>query len=104
MYPGDARSVWPATLLTDPRVVHFWDERRDVGRAFLSQLTTMLDRRAPTTLTPTADAMWDAYYLYRRGDRWSDSPPLPVSWGYPIMVTREQLVADVDRLIAGIRP
>jgi len=48
--------------------------------------------------------MWDAYYLYRRGDRWSESPPLPVSWGYPIMVTREQLVADVDRLIAGIRP
>ena len=103
MYPGDERSAWPATLLTDARVIHFWDEQRGVGRVFLSRLVAMLDRRAPNTLTPAADAMWDAYYLYQRGDRWNDSLPLPVSWGYPIMVTRDQLVAELDRLIATVR-
>jgi hypothetical protein len=104
MYPGDARAAWPASLLTDARVVHFWDERRDVGRIYLSRLTSMLDRRAANTLTPAADAMWDTYYLYPRGDRWNDVVPVPVSWGYPIMATRDQLAADLDRLITAMRP
>lgn len=104
MYPGDARSKWPEAALTDDRVLHYWDGERIVGQRYLSHLAAMLDRRAPETVVPTADAMWDAFYVYPRSVKWDDPVPLPVSWGYPIMVTREQLVADIDRLSAEIRP
>ncbi len=98
MYPGDARSRWPSALLTDPRVEHFWDEGRSVGRLYLSNLTTLLGRTAPGTLTPTEDALWDAFFVYEREAQWKDPVPLPVMWGYPIMVTRDHLVSALDRL------
>jgi hypothetical protein len=98
MYPGDARAKWPPTLLTDQRVAHYWDERRALGTAYLSNLPAMLDRRAEGTLQPTADAMWDAFFLYRAGDRWRDPLPLPIRWGYPIMPTSEQLAQELDAL------
>jgi hypothetical protein len=98
MYPGDARRKWPPTLLNDQRVSHYWDEQRTVGTTYLSNLPAMLDRRAEGTLQPTADAMWDAFYLYAPGDRWQDSLPLPVRWGYPIMPTREQLGRELGAL------
>jgi hypothetical protein len=99
MYPGDAREKWPSTLLTDPRVVQYWDEARAVGTRYLSHLPAMMERRAAATLPPTADAMWDAYFVYAPGDQWQDPVPVPVSWGYPIMVTRDQLLRDVDTLV-----
>jgi len=100
MYPGDTRSKWPSTLLTDSRVTHHWDERRALGTAYLLNLTTMLDRRAEATLMPTADAMWDAFYVYGAEGRWGDPMPLPIAWGYPIMVTRDRLSREVDALLA----
>ena len=96
MYPGDARAKWPSALLTDQRVAHYWDDQRAVGTAYLSSLPAMLDRRAEATLPPAADAMWDAFYVYAPGDPWQDPLPLPAAWGYPIMVTRDRLVREVD--------
>ena len=98
MYPGDAREKWPSTLLTDPRVIHYWDEARAVGTAYLAHVPAMFERRAPATLPPAADAMWDAYFVYAPGDEWQNPLPVPVSWGYPIMVTRDQLLRAVDTL------
>ena len=95
MYPGDARGKWLPTLLTDPRVMHYWDEQRAVGIAYLSNLPVMLDSRADGTLPPTADAMWDAFFLYRAGERWREPVPAPVRWGYPIMPTREELAREL---------
>ncbi len=99
MYPGDARTKWPSTLLTDERVAHFWDAQRALGTAYLANLPAMLDRRAEATLQPTADAMWDAFYVYGPGDSWRDPLPLPSAWGYPIMVTRDHLVREVGALL-----
>jgi hypothetical protein len=99
MYPGDARSTWPATILTDPRVTHYWDEQRALGEHYLRHLPTIVDRRASATLQPTADAMWDAFFLHAPGDRWEEPVPLPRVWGYPIMVTRDQLLAELHTLV-----
>jgi hypothetical protein len=99
MYPGDGRSKWSPLLLTDARAVHLWDEPRIAGRFFLSLLPTMFDRRAPTTMQPVDDALWDAFFIYAPGDGWHDAPALPVRWGFPIMATREQLISDVDALV-----
>src|SRR5262245_44896475 len=100
MYPGDARSKWPPALLTDSRAVHYWDEQRISGIRYLDQLPALLARRAPETITPDADAMWDAYFVYAPGDRWRDPVPVPASWGYPILVTRETLLQQVETLLA----
>ena len=99
MYPGDARSKWPPTLRTDRRVVHYWDETRVIGRLYLPRLPAMTDRRATATLRPTGDALWDAFFLYPPGGGWEDPVPLPIRWGYPIMVTRDQLRSEVDGLV-----
>ena len=99
MYPGDARAKWPAALLTDPRVTHYWDEPREVGRVYLANLASMIGRRAAMTLSPTADVLWDAFFLYEPGDSWREPVPPPMSWGYPIMATRDQLVKEVDALL-----
>lgn len=99
MYPGDARVKWPEGLLTDPRVTHYWDEQRRVGLRLVSNLPTFLDRQAVGTLPPLADALWDTFFVYAPGDEWSGAFPRPVSWGYPIMVTADQLARDVDRLL-----
>jgi hypothetical protein len=99
MYPGDARAKWPAGLLTDARVVHWWDEPRAVGALYLSQLPAMMGRRAAATLPPIADAMWDTFFLYPAGDLWQQPVPLPLVWGYPIMVTRDQLLSEIEALL-----
>lgn len=31
-FPTDSRESWPRELLTDARVLHFWDNQRIVGR------------------------------------------------------------------------
>ena len=98
MYPGDARVKWPDGLLTDRRVVHYWDEQRTLGLRLLSNLPTFLDRQAAGTLPPEADALWDTFFVYGPGDRWTTAFPRPVSWGYPIMVTRDRLARDVEGL------
>jgi len=100
MYPGDARTKWPAELLTDSRVTHYWDEQRLLGLRLLLSLPMFLDRQASGTLTPEADSLLDAFFVYAAGDRWTNPAPRPVSWGYPIMVTKDQLARDVERLAA----
>jgi hypothetical protein len=103
MYPGDARTKWPPELLTDTRVTHYWDEPRLLGRRLLLSLPMFLGLQAPGTMTPEADALWDAFFVYPPGDRWTDPAPRPVSWGYPIMVTKDQLARDVEKL-SGSKP
>ena len=99
MYPGDSRAAWPPRALADARVTQFWDEPRRVGMMFLSQLPTILDRRAPGTLQPFDDAMWDAFFVFTARDHWNEAPPPPVTWGYPIMVTHETLASELHRLL-----
>ena len=38
MYPTDERDNWPSDILTDDRVVHYWDETRSVGRWYMERI------------------------------------------------------------------
>jgi len=98
MYPTDERSRWPAGLLTDARVSHRWDERRQLGRFYWDDLPRIRERKSPESLMPEQGPMWDAYLLYDRTARWDDRPSGLVSWGYTIMRTRAALLRDLDRL------
>ncbi len=99
MYPGDERAAWSSVSLADPRVTQFWDEQRAVGRTLLTRLPTILDRRAPNTMQPVDDTLWDAFFLYAADAQWNGAPPAPVTWGYPIMVTRDELASRIDALL-----
>jgi hypothetical protein len=89
MFPGDDRSGWDFSLLSDPRGRHFWDEDKLAGRFFSQSEGFYL---------PVA---WDIYYLYGPDAHWEDKPSPLVSWGYTIMRKRNQLHEDVSRLWAS---
>lgn len=57
------------TLVSDPRIRHYWDERERLG--------TFYETLLPTPGTPS----WDVYLLYRPGISWTQStPPKPTFW------------------------
>ncbi|HXE74869.1 MAG TPA: hypothetical protein VNN18_04425 [Candidatus Xenobia bacterium] len=89
MFPGDARAEWPPELLSDPRVIHFWDEEKKLGRYYLER------HKVPHY----DEALWDTWILYPAGATWEDEPPTPVSWGNTIIRTRHQLERDLKKLI-----
>lgn len=80
MFPGDSRSDWPSGLLTDPRVRHFWDESKLVGRWYGENVTSRVKGHVE----------WDAYFLYPAEGVWRDVPE-PISRGRTIVSTRGRL-------------
>lgn len=52
-------------MLEDSRVLHFWDEKKKVGRLFAD--------KDPDSDDP--DVVWDAYYLYGPDGEWPVSVP-----------------------------
>lgn len=57
------------TLVSDPRIKHYWDADERLGKFYETSL--------PTPGTPS----WDVYLLYRPGIMWTDAaPPKPTFW------------------------
>lgn len=74
---GAARAA--ASRLRDPRVAHFWDPERALGRA-LGETLAIPARREPAIASRLA---WDVYVLYPRAATWARdrrAPPAPVFW------------------------
>ncbi len=75
---SDNRASWRLTghVITDPRVLHFWDEQKIVGRWFAKQEN------------PEADdsyIVWDAYYLYGPDAEWGTGPEPLINRGATIL-------------------
>jgi hypothetical protein len=93
MYPGDSPADYPAAqrLMRDRRVMHWWDQNKDVGRWFTDVVPTNLK----------GDIQWDAFYLYGAEAIWGDQPPSPLlTWGRTILVNRKRLSEKIAE-IAG---
>lgn len=88
MLGADARQKWEDDLMTDPRVTQWWDEEKEAGRFFAGQEQFMFGSVA-----------YDIYYLYGQEAQWDVKPSPLVSSGYTVMAKREQLKADVLRLL-----
>jgi hypothetical protein len=91
-WPSDDRSTWPDTLLTDPRVVHFWDEGKLLGKCYGSQ---------PEATARSQGIAWDAYFAYGADSVWGERPSQLAGWGSPIIRAKEQLAGDVEKLLAA---
>jgi len=96
MFPGDSRARWRSDLLTDSRVVHYWDAQGAVGRLYFQTLPQIWEKRAADTATPQDLALWDAYLLYPPDAQWNDEPPDVVSWGATILSTADRLSRDLE--------
>ena len=58
------------SLLSDPRVKHYWTGEQDLGMAY-GQVVTLPHGR---------DLAWDIYFAYGPGVEWGDRPPEPDGW------------------------
>ena len=90
MLPTDARSRWGWTggVLSDPRTVNFWDEKKLVGRWFAQQG----NREGSDN-----GIVWDAYYLYGPDAQWDSKPE-------PVISTGATVRAEVDELKQQLLP
>ena len=68
----------------DPRALHYWDEDLSLGIAY----------KDCVPLPEGNDELaWDIDFVYERGTRWGDHPPVPTNWWH-------QLAFD-ERFLAG---
>ena len=104
MFPGDAREKWRGDLLTDARVVHYWDEQQSVGRLYFQGLPQIWEKRAADTITPQDLALWQAYLLYATDAQWKDQPPEVDSRASTILLTREKLTPDFKEMQTRSQP
>ena len=88
MVRTDARDLWPADAIIDPRVTHCWDEAKAVGSARLARRPRRVAARRLGTSGPCFSA----------GARWDDAPPRPAAFGGTVIKTRRQLAEAVAAL------
>lgn len=103
MYPNDAKERWPAQVLDDARVIHFWDEQKAVGRWYLERIAGMDATRAPESAENEGPVLWDAYLVYGPESRWDSAPTGLRRWGRTILSTREDLRESFTRLLVHPR-
>ena len=87
MLPGDDRSEWDSELLSDERVLQYWDADRRLGMWFPQQ-PEYEDR----IFGPLA---WDIYFLYGPGANWDEAPG-------PIVVSGSTVISKSGDLAEGL--
>lgn len=103
MLANDSRAKWPPTLLTDPRVIHHWDEPKAVGTWYAPRTEAMRPLLTPDSRWGKGDVLWDAFLLYGTDSRWDGAPTNLIHWGRTIVAGRETLKADFQRLFSSKR-
>lgn len=76
MIPGDSRSKWNWTggVFDDSRVLHYWDEKKKVGRFYAG--------KDPESDDP--DVVWDTFYLYGSDSKWTERPNRELASGMTV--------------------
>ena len=103
MMASDDRSKWPQDRLTDPRVIHRWDEAKTVGTWYGQQKSRILPQLTPDSNGTAGDILWDSYLLYAADARWADVPTGLIHWGRTIVAGRETLRHDFEHLFPRSR-
>ena len=99
MYPTDERENWPADVLTDRRVVHWWDEEKRVGRWYMQRAAEMRSALAPESAGFAGDVLWDAYLVYGADAKWETASTQVRKWGRTILRTQDGLREAFDAVL-----
>ena len=88
---ADERHVASATqLMSDPRVLHYWDQDESMGRSYAKQI-----------LGIDEFALWDFYMLFDRSASWRDGrQPTPRVWMHQLHGLDPDKRLDADRFAA----
>jgi hypothetical protein len=97
MMPADSRSTWPAQLMTDPRVIHRWDEAKAIGTFFGQNKPRMQPQLASDSNGTGGDILWDSYLVYDTDAKWEAFPTSLTLWGRTIIAARESLRKEFAR-------
>ena len=84
---GDRREEWNGNTMPDPRVMHFWDDERQVGQWFAEEVEAY------------RGVSWDTYYLYGPDAKWETIPSPIVGSGGTIYGEREMLKMQLSTLL-----
>ncbi len=85
----DARGQWDAGGLTDPRVVHLWDQADITGDWLV------------TSLPGFRGGDWDTYALFGPDATWSSAPPALHSSGSTIISKSTELERALKALLGA---
>jgi hypothetical protein len=91
MFGTEQRDDWPADILTDRRVTHWWDEGKAVGRWYMPRIGQMRDTLAAGSGGFAGNVLWDSYLVYGPEAQWDESPTGLRRWGRTILRTQEGL-------------
>jgi hypothetical protein len=83
----DSRDQWDAGELSDPRVVHLWDQQDLAGDWFVAHEP---DYHAGD---------WDAYLLFGPTATWTSQPPPLISSGGTVIDAKDQLAQSINPLL-----
>src|SRR5262245_54667446 len=87
----DKRERWPAALLTDSRVIHYWDSDRLVPLFFGAD-----PGFRGKGLIGWRGAMWDTYLLFGRDALWNERPTPLTGAGFTIVGASQKLENDME--------
>ena len=82
-------------MLTDSRVVHFWDEKKTVGSWFAKQENPQYE---------TPGIVWDAFYLYGPDAQWDVKPEPLITSGATVRDEAEKLREKLGPLLTDKLP
>ena len=99
MYPTDARERWPAEVLTDSRVIHYWDEQKNAGRWYGERLRDIESQMASNSAENEGPILWDVYLVYGPEGRWDATPAGLRRWGRTILKTQDEFRRSVAALV-----
>jgi hypothetical protein len=82
----DSRRRWPERLMSDPRVVHFWDEEKALGRWYSPRVSD------------GEHIVWDTFLLYSPGSTLESPVDSLLAAGATIIDAREELRKAIEAL------
>jgi hypothetical protein len=86
MMKSDQRAGWSSKLLTDSRVIHFWDDNKLLGNWYATFREFSKG---------SGDTVWDAFFVYNADSTWTNQPSGLIGWGSTIISHKNQLAEAV---------
>ena len=85
----DSRDQWDGGGLSDPRVIHLWDQQDILGNWFVANLPGY------------QGSDWDAYLLFGPNATWTAQPQPLISSGSSVIGTKDTLANSIAPLLGG---
>ena len=78
--------------MTDPRVVHYWDDDQEIGWWFQ-------DHKEEVGFSFfSGSVVWDSYLLFDAEATWTEIPQPLESFGFTVLADKDELAQALDQI------